>query len=312
MPERDPRLQPADAGFGQPRGGLRDLADDGLSDGSGPQLASSPCAGHDRGRPAGAARRGEEGCAARCYRCCRPPAAPGVPGDDGAAKLHNHHHHHHNHNQQWPPTPRRQIHHRQHGHASCDPAAAAAAPYATPTPSSSSGRGGGYPAASPSPAACSRMFSVSPTPKRRHPRSSGDRFILDRDCNVRARVLAAAGPVGRPVNPLAPGTPDQESGEIRTAVIKREMFGSPSSTPVKGRPVARRLFQAETARALQLESPRTSDPLDDPCSEAYNPSPVSLWSQRTVLRPRRAERKFSTSPYKVLDAPDLQVRETLA
>lgn len=49
--------------------------------------------------------------------------------------------------------------------------------------------------------------------------------------------------------------------------------------------------------------------LDSPAHEKYSASPVRYESQRMLLSPRKTPRALSKVPFKVLDAPELAVRE---
>ena len=66
-------------------------------------------------------------------------------------------------------------------------------------------------------------------------------------------------------------------------------------------------FRTEIAspeRTFRFKSPTRSTHINNP----YMLSPVGHGSQRLITSPRKAPRKISKSPFKVLDAPQLRVK----
>lgn len=78
--------------------------------------------------------------------------------------------------------------------------------------------------------------------------------------------------------------------------------GSPS-TPTK-----KRLLNFTSPAATRMGQLSREDSLDNMAHERYSLSPVGKDTQKVLLSPRKGVRQIARTPFKVLDAPELQVR----
>jgi len=138
-----------------------------------------------------------------------------------------------------------------------------------------------------------------PTSARKSPQQYSDRFIPSRR-GVNLQDSFALLPESQPKKRDAP----QEGGkddnlDTYTMLLRSEFLGSEHNarrtdelTPTSPQ---RNLFRYQIARSSRADE-----------NAAYALSPVGSDSQRVLCSPRKAPRKISTVPYKVLDAPALQ------
>jgi len=99
---------------------------------------------------------------------------------------------------------------------------------------------------------------------------------------------------------------------IYSSLLKNEILGSQIEDFKDGSEDSRRAMcpltpgsQEAVSRNLFNYRPKRQNVVNEPCSP-YSLSPVSSKSQKLLRSPRKASRKISKIPFKVLDAPELQ------
>ncbi|XP_058798503.1 fizzy-related protein homolog [Phymastichus coffea] len=93
-------------------------------------------------------------------------------------------------------------------------------------------------------------------------------------------------------------------GVAYSCLLKNELLGA-SIEDVKSQSEERRILSPVQGRNLFKFTTPTKDRSMDQCSP-YSLSPLSAKSQKLLRSPRKATRKISRIPFKVLDAPELQ------
>ncbi|EEB09633.2 fizzy-like protein Mfr1 [Schizosaccharomyces japonicus yFS275] len=91
---------------------------------------------------------------------------------------------------------------------------------------------------------------------------------------------------------------DEDSNEPRNQfneLLTRELFGHQITNQ-------HRTFHYGRQKEVKVEPPS----VDSPIRKSYSLSPISVESQKMLLRPQKPKRVLSRTPYKVLDAPYLE------
>eukprot|EP00900_Chrysochromulina_parva_P022797 jgi/Chrpa1/5150/Chrysochromulina_OHIO_Genome00014777-RA len=140
-----------------------------------------------------------------------------------------------------------------------------------------------------------------PTSARKSPSSAySDRFIPSRR-GVNLQDSFALLPDSQPKKRDAPQEGAKEDNlDTYTMLLRSEFLGSESNGARRADELAPTSPQRNLFRYRALPSSRADE------NAAYALSPVGSDSQRVLCSPRKAPRKISTVPYKVLDAPALQ------
>ncbi|XP_067118360.1 fizzy-related protein homolog isoform X1 [Centruroides vittatus] len=99
-------------------------------------------------------------------------------------------------------------------------------------------------------------------------------------------------------------TDNNKDGVAYTCLLKNELLGT-SIEDVKEQTEERKALSPAEGRNLFHYRSREGSTLNEP-SSSYSLSPVSNKSQKLLRSPRKAARKISKIPFKVLDAPELQ------
>lgn len=149
------------------------------------------------------------------------------------------------------------------------------------------------------PSSCSQPSSSRPSTARKPTYS--DRFIPSRRVGHSLQESFALLPDAQPKKRDAP----QEGGkddnlDTYTMLLRSEFLGSEPHGGRRSDELAPASPQRNLFRYRAMPSSRADE------NAAYALSPVGSDSQRVLCSPRKAPRKISTVPYKVLDAPALQ------
>jgi len=174
-----------------------------------------------------------------------------------------------------------------------EPAGAASASSSTPAVSPA------VPDSRAPPSSCSQPSSSRPSTARKPTYS--DRFIPSRRVGHSLQESFALLPDAQPKKRDAP----QEGGkddnlDTYTMLLRSEFLGSEPHGGRRSDELAPASPQRNLFRYRAMPSSRADE------NAAYALSPVGSDSQRVLCSPRKAPRKISTVPYKVLDAPALQ------
>ncbi|KAJ9586022.1 hypothetical protein L9F63_020319 [Diploptera punctata] len=143
--------------------------------------------------------------------------------------------------------------------------------------------------------------------------NNSDRFIPSRAGNnwqTKFAMITESGRNGLTTKKARENGEGGRDGLAYTCLLKNELLGA-NIEDVKGQCDERRaLVPLEGMNLFQYTSPNkngNSPPGADTSSLAsYSLSPVSAKSQKLLRSPRKATRKISRIPFKVLDAPELQ------
>merc|ERR1719323_1776430 len=135
----------------------------------------------------------------------------------------------------------------------------------------------------------------------------GDRFIPSRSGNnwqVNFNMIQEKSPAKKTGREATEGSKDY-SLSIYSSLLKNEILGTQiedfkESSDSRGLPL-----QPSENRNLFSFKPRRNNIVNEP-SSPYSLTPVSSKSQKLLRSPRKASRKISKIPFKVLDAPELQ------
>ena len=101
----------------------------------------------------------------------------------------------------------------------------------------------------------------------------------------------------------------EEDGRIYRAVLGKSMFPLKDTTDE----IIRRINNSSPSKVQKTVLPystptkRRSNAIDSPFRNSYSSSPLPFEAQMILTSPRKPLRYISKHPYKVLDAPDLQV-----
>jgi len=149
------------------------------------------------------------------------------------------------------------------------------------------------------------------TPSSRRKNSMcGDRFIPNYSSGDKETQYNLAGPItpSKGKRRLPPSECDavkEEQNKIYDSVVKLELLGQ----DLYDNPLDRINKHRTSVYSFKTPKKRTYQMMDSdsPSQHKYSLTPVSQASQNLLLTPRKATRHISKTPYKVLDAPELQV-----
>jgi len=144
----------------------------------------------------------------------------------------------------------------------------------------------------------------------------GDRFIPSRTGNnwqVNFNMIQDKSPLSKKTGREAGEGAKDCSLSIYSSLLKNEILGAQIEDFKEGSEEGRRQAmcpltpgsQEAVNRNLFSYRPKRSAVINEP-SSPYSLSPVSAKSQKLLRSPRKASRKISKIPFKVLDAPELQ------
>ncbi|XP_076338563.1 fizzy-related protein homolog isoform X3 [Tachypleus tridentatus] len=138
--------------------------------------------------------------------------------------------------------------------------------------------------------------------------SYGDRFIPTRaganwDTSLSMIQDNSKSP-GQTKKPKDTTTESGKDGITYNCLLKNELLGA-DIEDIKEQPEERKAFSPVDRKNLFQYRVRRSNSLNG-SSSPYSISPVSSKSQKLLRSPRKAARKISKIPFKVLDAPELQ------
>lgn len=149
----------------------------------------------------------------------------------------------------------------------------------------------------------------TPSSKRRNS-MCGDRFIPNYSSGDKETQYNLAGPItpSKGKRKLPPGECDavkEEQNKIYDSVVKIELLGQ----DMYDNPLDKINRHRTSVYSFKTPKKRTYQMMDadSPTQHKYSLTPVSQASQNLLLTPRKATRHISKTPYKVLDAPELQV-----
>lgn len=161
-----------------------------------------------------------------------------------------------------------------------------------------------------SPAPDSRIApSSAGQPSSSRPSSSSSRKVLYSDRFIPSRRVGhslqesfALLPDSQPKKRDAPqeGAGKDDNLDTYTMLLRSEFLGSEPPSGRRSDELSPSSPQRNLFRYRAMPSSRADE------NAAYSLSPVGSDSQRVLCSPRKAPRKISTVPYKVLDAPALQ------
>ncbi|XP_012279270.1 fizzy-related protein homolog [Orussus abietinus] len=138
--------------------------------------------------------------------------------------------------------------------------------------------------------------------------NSFDRFIPTRSGNNWQTTFSMiseggrGGPVAKKTRENGEGSRD---GIAYSCLLKNELLGA-GIEDAKGQCEERRILSPLTGKNLFKYATPTKDRTLLGQSSPYSLSPLSAKSQKLLRSPRKATRKISRIPFKVLDAPELQ------
>jgi cell division cycle 20-like protein 1 (cofactor of APC complex) len=148
----------------------------------------------------------------------------------------------------------------------------------------------------------------TPSSRRRNS-MCGDRFIPNYSSGDKETQYNLAGPItpSKGKRRLPPGECDavkEEQNKIYDSVVKIELLGQDmydnSLDKINKQRTSVYSFKTPKKRTYQMMD------ADSPTQHKYSLTPMSQASQNLLLTPRKATRHISKTPYKVLDAPELQ------
>jgi len=150
----------------------------------------------------------------------------------------------------------------------------------------------------------------TPSSRRRNS-MCGDRFIPNYSSGDKETQYNLAGPItpSKGKRRLPPGECDavkEEHNKIYDSVVKLELLGGQD---LYDNPLDKINKHRTTVYSFKTPKKRTYQMMDSdsPSQHKYSLTPVSQASQNLLLTPRKVTRHISKTPYKVLDAPELQV-----
>ncbi|RXG70855.1 WD repeat-containing protein fzy-1 [Armadillidium vulgare] len=147
---------------------------------------------------------------------------------------------------------------------------------------------------------CRRTLTFSP--KKENP---GDRFIPTRagsKWDVNFALLQENDKSNSKIRKGHDGA-DGKDGLVYNALLKNELLGA-NIEDFRDSPEERRaLSPVQSTNLYKFSSPKSKR---EELSSPYSLSPVSAKSEKLLRSPRKAARKISKIPFKVLDAPELQ------
>lgn len=135
----------------------------------------------------------------------------------------------------------------------------------------------------------------------------GDRFIPSRAGNnwqVNFNMIQDKSPAKKTGREGTEGAKDY-SLSIYSSLLKNEILGAQIEDFKESSSDSRMPLQHSENRNLFSYRPRRSNIVNEP-SSPYSLTPVSSKSVKLLRSPRKASRKISKIPFKVLDAPELQ------
>jgi len=136
----------------------------------------------------------------------------------------------------------------------------------------------------------------------------GDRFIPSRAGNnwqVNFNMIQDKGSPGKKSGREAGEGAKDYSLSIYSSLLKNEILGSSIEDFKEASEERRAMAPLPEGRNLFSYRPKRHNIVNEPQSP-YSLSPVSSKSQKLLRSPRKASRKISKIPFKVLDAPELQ------
>ncbi|OUM56374.1 hypothetical protein PIROE2DRAFT_19039 [Piromyces sp. E2] len=149
----------------------------------------------------------------------------------------------------------------------------------------------------------------TPSSRRRNS-MCGDRFIPNYSSGDKETQYNLAGPItpSKGKRRLPPSECDavkEEQNKIYDSVVKLELLGQ----DLYDNPLDKINKHRTSVYSFKTPKKRTYQMMDSdsPSQHKYSLTPVSQASQNLLLTPRKATRHISKTPYKVLDAPELQV-----
>jgi len=149
----------------------------------------------------------------------------------------------------------------------------------------------------------------TPSSRRRNS-MCGDRFIPNYSSGDKETQYNLAGPItpSKGKRRLPPGECDavkEEHNKIYDSVVKLELLGGKD---LYDNPLDKINKHRTTVYSFKTPKKRTYQMMDSdsPSQHKYSLTPVSQASQNLLLTPRKVTRHISKTPYKVLDAPELQ------
>jgi len=149
----------------------------------------------------------------------------------------------------------------------------------------------------------------TPWSKRRNS-MCGDRFIPNYLSGDKETQFNLSGPItpSKGKRKLPPGECDaikEEQNKIYDSVLKIELLGQ----DMYDNPLDKINRHRNSIYSFRTPKKRTYQMMntDSPTLQKYSLTPVSQASQHLLLTPKKATRHISKTPYKVLDAPELQV-----
>merc|ERR1719430_2174627 len=136
----------------------------------------------------------------------------------------------------------------------------------------------------------------------------GDRFIPSRAGNnwqVNFNMIQDKGSPGKKSGREAGEGAKDYSLSIYSSLLKNEILGTGIEDFKEGGEERRAMAPIPEPRNLFSYRPKRANTVNEPQSP-YSLTPVSSKSQKLLRSPRKASRKISKIPFKVLDAPELQ------
>ncbi|CAG8479234.1 9918_t:CDS:10 [Acaulospora colombiana] len=156
-----------------------------------------------------------------------------------------------------------------------------------------------------------RTRSIISTPPRETRTPDYDRLLPQRTPNpvqdLQMRIVTEESSKKRKISVIEEEAQQEEEGRLYRAVVGQAMMPLRETTD----DIIRRLNSTPTRspkKLLSFSSPtkQRSYFFDSPVKNSYNSSPLPLEAQLILTSPRKPPRYISKTPYKVLDAPDLQ------
>ncbi|XP_046589143.1 fizzy-related protein homolog [Neodiprion lecontei] len=152
---------------------------------------------------------------------------------------------------------------------------------------------------------CGTPVYFSPT---KSTNNSFDRFIPTRSGNnwqTTFSMISEGGRAGLVAKKTRESGEASRDGIAYSCLLKNELLGA-SIEDVKGQCEERRVLSPLASKNLFKYTTPTKDRTLLDQSSPYSLSPLSSKSQKLLRSPRKATRKISRIPFKVLDAPELQ------
>ncbi|CAG8441225.1 6974_t:CDS:2 [Diversispora eburnea] len=149
------------------------------------------------------------------------------------------------------------------------------------------------------------------TPPRKIRTPDYDRLLPQRSPNpvhdLQMQIATEESSKKRKISVIEEEAQQEEEGRLYRAVVGQAMMPLRETTD----DIIRRLNSTPTKspkRLLSFSTPtkQHNNFFDSPVKNSYNSSPLPLEAQMILTSPRKSPRYISRSPYKVLDAPDLQ------